>query len=154
MLTVEQVAAFFDNVTQIVIPYISRIQLHSEGIASPDSLVRFDADNISTISDNLMLPEQNITNPNHSADAGETMSMLPFVFGTKIQMTLVTSCDLVWHCTTVGRDTSVANIRWNPGIRNFRVQLKALKDCRKNEDAKVPKISKILLVIKWSETFT
>ena len=39
-------------------------------------------------------------------------------------------------------------------MRSFKDQWKALKNHRKDEEVKVPKISKALLVMKWSEAVT
>ena len=39
-------------------------------------------------------------------------------------------------------------------IRNFSDQWKALKDHKRDEEMKVPNISKVLLEIGWAEAFT
>lgn len=77
-----------------------------------------------------------------------------FVFEAKSQMRLAATCDIARYYTIVGRDTSVAIIRCNPVIRNFKDQQKDLKNRRKDEEAKAPKISKVLPVTKWSEALT
>ena len=53
LLTIGKVTEFFENATQIVMSHSTRIQLKSEGIKFPDDLFYFDANIISTISNNL-----------------------------------------------------------------------------------------------------
>ena len=49
---------------------------------------------------------------------------------------------------------TAANLRWTHVIRNFEVQWKALQARKKDDDVpEVPKISKALPIIKWSEAF-
>ena len=69
-------------------------------------------------------------------------------------MRLIAACDLMRYYETVGRSLSVSNVRWSSVIRSFKDQWKALKSRRKDEEVKVPKISKALPVMKWSEAFT
>lgn len=44
-------------------------------------------------------------------------------------------------------------MRWDPAIKNFWQQWQALKDRKEEDDIEVPKISKNLSVIKWTEAF-
>ena len=107
VLTVRQVTTFFENTTQMAMPHSARIQLQSEGISSPNDLVEFYADSISTISNNLRRPGGIISYPNHNATAGSTISAPPFVFRAKSHMILAATCDLSWHYATVRRKTSI-----------------------------------------------
>ena len=54
---------------------------------------------------------------------------------------------------TVGRDLSAANIQWNQVMSNFEIEGKALKDRKDEDDPDVPKITKDLPIIKWTEAF-
>ena len=63
------------------------------------------------------------------------------------------ACELVWYYNTVGRDLTAANMRWNNVIKNFEIQWKALKTKRDKDTPEVPKISKSLPIIKWTEAF-
>jgi hypothetical protein len=47
----------------------------------------------------------------------------------------------------------VANIQWNTVIKNFGEQWKALKDRKTGDLPEVPKITKALPVIKWTQAF-
>ena len=53
----------------------------------------------------------------------------------------------------VGRDLTAANLQWNTIMKNFEIQWKALKERKEDESPDVPKISKALPVIKWTEAF-
>ena len=61
--------------------------------------------------------------------------------------------DLVRFYQTVGRDLTAANIQWNQVMSNFEIQWKALKDRKDEDDPDVPKITKALPIIKWTEVF-
>ena len=63
------------------------------------------------------------------------------------------ACDLVRFYHTVGRDLTAANIQWNQVMSNFEIQWKALKDRKEEDDPDVPKITKALPIIKWTEAF-
>jgi hypothetical protein len=53
----------------------------------------------------------------------------------------------------VGRNTTVANLQWTPVMKNFEIQWKALEDKKEGDEPKVPKITKALPIIKWTEAF-
>ena len=53
----------------------------------------------------------------------------------------------------MGHDVTAANMRWNNIIKNFEIQWKALKTKRDEDTPDVPKISKALPIIKWTEAF-
>ena len=79
--------------------------------------------------------------------------MPAFTYGAKSQKRLTVACDLVRFYQTVGRDLTAANIQWNQVMSNFEIQWKALKDRKDEDDPDVPKITKALPIIKWTEAF-
>ena len=79
--------------------------------------------------------------------------MPAFTYGAKSQKRLTVACDLVRVYQTVGRDHTAANIQWNQVMSNFEIQWKALKDRKDEDDPIVPKITKALPIIKWTEAF-
>ena len=79
--------------------------------------------------------------------------MPAFTYGAKSQKRLTVASDLVRFYQTVGRDLTAANIQWNPVMSNFEIQWKALKDRKDEDDPDVPKITKALPIIKWTEAF-
>ena len=79
--------------------------------------------------------------------------MPAFTYGAKSQKWLTVACDLVRFYQTVGRDLTATNIQWNQVMSNFEIQWKALKDRKDEDDPDVPKITKDLPIIKWTEAF-
>ena len=79
--------------------------------------------------------------------------MPAFVFGAKSQKRLGIAYELVRYYNTVGRDLTAANMQWNNRIKNFEIQWKAIKTKRDEDTPEVPKISKSLSIIKWTEAF-
>lgn len=153
VLTAAQTTAFFENDDQMAIPHATVIQLRNEGISTVGDLIDFDKDTLQRIAENLRRPGGRIANPDRNAEPGETIATPPYVFGAKSQKRLLAACDIVRYYSTTGRALNAANMRWNV-VKNFADQWKALKDRREDETPEVPKITKALPVIKWTEAFT
>ena len=153
VLTNGQVTAFFEFDAQMGIPHATVIQLQAEGITSVDDLIDFNKDTLQQVAGNLRRPGGRIPDPTPNAAAGATISTPPFVFGAKSQKRLLSACDIVRYYYTTGRALTPGNISWDPVIKNFADQWKALKDRKIGEVPEVPKITKALPVIKWTEAF-
>lgn len=154
VLTVAQITAFFEQPDQMAIPGATRLQLQQEGIETVDDLVDFDKVTLKQVAENLRRPGGRVPDTDPGAAPGATIPTPAFVFGAKSQMRLLAACDLVRYYETVGRDNTVGNIRWDPVVKNFAEQWKALTNRKTADDPEVPKISKTLSVIKWTEAFT
>ena len=154
VFTAAQRTAFFENNDQMGIPHATVVKLQEEGISRPDDLVDFDKDTIKQIADNLRRPAGRIPDPTPGAPAGATIPTPPFVFGDKSVMRLTAATKLVRFYAMVGRPLTLANMTWNTVMRNFNEQWKALEERKENENPDVPKITKALPVIKWTEAFT
>jgi hypothetical protein len=74
-----------------------------------------------------------------------------FVFGAKSQKQCVMAAQLLWYCKEEGQTTTPGNIQWAMFMKNFATQWKALEDKKKGDECEVPKITKALPVIKWTE---
>jgi hypothetical protein len=153
VLTGAQTTAFFENAAQMAIPRATVEQLEQEGIETVDDLTDFDKESLLQVADNLRRPGGRIPNLDPNAARGATIATPPFVFGAKSQKRLLAASEIVKYYNTVGRAITSANIMWDPIIRNFSDQWKALLDRKTAEDPEVPKISKTLTVIKWTEAF-
>ena len=68
-------------------------------------------------------------------------------------MRLTAATKLVWYYVNVGHPLTPVNMAWNMVMRNFNEQWKALKEQKENKNPDIPKITKALLVIKWTEAF-
>jgi hypothetical protein len=154
VFTMAQTTAFFEAADQMGMPADTREQLANEGIDSVSDLSDFDKDTLTQVADNLRRPGGRIANPDPNAPPGATIAQPPFVFGAKTQKRLLAACDMVRYYEMIARELSASNMRWDPVIKNFTQQWKALKDRKDGEAPEVPKITKTLSIIKWTEAFT
>ena len=153
VLTPTQTTTLFENADQMGVQHATVVQLAQEGIQSVDDLADFDKEELQQLADNLRRPGGRVPNPDPGAAVGETIPMPAFVFGAKSQKRLGIACELVRYYYTMGRDLTVASMHWNNVIKNFEIQWKALKAKKEEDTPEVPKISKSLPIIKWSEAF-
>jgi hypothetical protein len=110
-------------------------------------------DTIKQIAANLRRPAGRIPDSNPGAAAGATIPTPSFVFGAKSQQRMNYAAELVRFYDTVGRNITAGNIQWTTVMKNFSEQWKALKDKKGGDDPEVPKITKALPIIKWTEAF-
>ena len=153
VLTAAQTTSFFQDADQMGIPQATVTQLQVEGISTIPDLADFDKETLQQVADNLRKPGGRVPDPNPGAAAGATIPTPPFVFGAKSQHRLTVACELVRYYNTVGRDMTSGNMRWTHVMKNFEAQWKALKTRKDSDDPDVPKISKALPIIKWTEAF-
>ena len=154
VFTAAQITAFFQDNDQLAISPETRVQLATEGLASVDDLSEFDPDSLKQLTDTLRRPGGRIQDPNPNAAQGATIPTPAFIFGAKSQLRLKAAVSIAKYYETVGRLTTAANMRWNPVIRNFNEHWKALKERKDSSNPDVPKISKNLNIMKWTEAFT
>ena len=153
VLTAVQTTAFFESPHQMGIPHATMVQMQLEGIQSVANLADFEKDSLQQLADNLRKSGGRIPDPDPNAPAGATIPMPAFTYGAKSQKRLAVACDLIRYYQTVGRDLTAANIQWNQVMSNFEIQWKALKERKDEDDPDVPKITKALPIIKWTEAF-
>lgn len=153
VLTTAQTTAFFENDAQMALPNATVVQLQQEGISTVDDLTDFDKDSLEQVAESCRRPGGRIVNPDTNAPAGSTIPTPPFVFGAKSLLRMQAACELIKYYEATGRTITAANIMWNPVIKDFKDQWKALQDQRKADDGEVPKITKSLPVMKWLEAF-
>ena len=135
------------------IPHETIVQMQQQGIQAVSDLADFEKQSLQKLADNLRKPGGRIPDPNPNAAPGATIPMPAFTYGAKSQKRLTVACDLVRFYQTVGRDLTAANVQWNQVMSNFEIQWKALKDRKEEDDPDVPKITKALTIIKWTEAF-
>ena len=116
-------------------------------------LADFEKESLQQLADNLRKRGGRIPDPDPNAPAGATIPMPAFTYAGKSQKRLTMVCDLIRYYQTVGRDLTAANIQWNQVMSNFEIQWKALKERKDEDDPDVPKITKALPIIKWTEAF-
>ena len=152
-LTQAQTVAFFEENAQMGLTNATVLKLQEEGINSVDDLADFDKETFEQIAANLRRPSGRIPDPNPNADPGSTVPTPPFVFGAKSQQRLLVASKLVKYYTIVGRTITASNLQWNNVMRSFSEQWKALEGKKDDDEPEVPKISKTLPIIKWTESF-
>ena len=153
VVTAAQTTAFFENPDQIGILHMMVIQLQVEGITGIQDLADFDKDTLQQLADNSRKPAGCIPDPNPAAAAGTMIPTPSFVFGAKSQHRISVAYEIVRYYKGVRHDITVANMRWTQVIKNFEDQWKALKGRKEDDEPDVPKISKSLPIIKWTEAF-
>jgi len=154
VFTVAQTTAFFTDADQLAITAETRIQLATEGLANVEDLAEFDDESLKQITDNLRRPGGRIPDPNPGAAPGATIATPSFIFGAKSQLRLKAAITIARYYETVGRVPSAGNMRWNPVIKTFIEHWKALKARKETANPEVPKISKTLHIMKWTEAFS
>ena len=152
VLTGPQVIAFFTGPTQMAIPAATIPALNNEGIDGPGDLAEFDEKGITQVVESLRKPGDRIPHPDHEAADGVTIPRPPYVLGAKSQKRLTAASDLIRYYETTGRTLTPGNIQWDPIIKDFVQQYKALT-ARKDEEITVPKLSRGLPMLKWVEAF-
>ena len=154
VFTIAQTTAFFEAADQMGTPGDTRVQLGEEGIEAVSCIADFDKDPLTQVAYDLRRSGGRIANTDPKAPPGATIPQPPFVFGAKSQKGLLAACDMVRYYEMIARELSASNMRWDPVIKNFSQQWKALKDRKDGEAPVVPKTSKTLSIIKWTEAFT
>jgi hypothetical protein len=153
VVTAAQTMAFFEDPLQMGIPHATVVQLQQEGITMVEDLVDVDKDTIEQIAANLRRPGGRVPDPALGAAVNATIPTPPFVLGAKSQQRLIHAAKCVRFYVTVGRPLTAACLQWTPVMKNFSEQWKALEDKRAGDEPEVPKISKLLPIIKWTESF-
>ena len=152
VLTAAQTTAFLESPDQMGIPHATMVQMQLEGIQSIAALSDFE-NSLQQLADSLRKPGGRIPDPDPNAPAGATIPTPAFTYGAKSQKRLTVACDLIRYYQTVAWDLTAANIQWNQVMSNFEIQWKALKERKDEDDPDVPKITKALPIIKWTEAF-
>ena len=71
---------------------------------------------------------------------GKSSPLHPLSFGAKSQKRLLVATDLVKFYTAIGRDLTHQKIRWDPVMKDFEIQWKALKAKKDADDPDTPTI--------------
>lgn len=135
--TAAATTAYFTN--QIGLIPATWQALQNEGITQVDSLGDFDEDQFETIVHNFRRPP-----------AGQPVVPLSASSVNR----LIYASHLVRYYQCVGRNTSAANMAWDPVVKTFKLQYKSLMEKKKKDDPEVPKVSsRSLPVMMWSQSF-
>ena len=138
----------------MALPTATRIAIAQEGPEDLADLIEFDERSLKQITDNLRRPGGRVPDPDPNAAAGATIPPPAFVFGAKSQLQLKAAFDISCYYETTGRDLSAGNMQWNPLINTFTKHWKSLIAQKDATNPEVPKIWKILHIMKWTEAFS
>ena len=148
VLSVTHPTAFVEDGSQVGIPHDTVNQLHNEGISVVANLIDLDKTEVNKIAANLRCPAGIIPYPNPGYAPGATIPTPPLIFGSKSHNLLVVAAKLLRYYEPFGRHTSTANVKWDPLMNTFNVQLKALRENKNRDESEVPNTTKAMPVIK------
>ena len=135
--TNQQTLNFFTQPDQMAIPAATIPALNAEGIADPDDLAEFDDELIDEV-------VKNIRRPPGGANAQQ--------IGAKSVKRLKITAHMIRHYNQTGRETTVANCRWEQVGKNFEIEWKALQEKKAQEEPEPPLLEN-RNVMTWLESF-
>ena len=154
VITAAQTTAFFTEPAQMALPAATHVAIAQEGLEDLADLVKFYERSLKKITENLRRPGGRVPDPDPNAAAGATILTSAFVFGANSQLRLKAAFDIAQYYETTSRALSAGNMRWNPVIKTFTEHWKSLTARKYATDTEVPKISKNLHIMKWTEAFS
>jgi hypothetical protein len=143
VLTPAEANVFFETNAGINLSNETRMALQVEGIVNIEDLREFSERDIGEIAVRLRK-----TRP-----PGAVAPAPYLVFNTLAQNRLKASALYMKYLHSIGRETTAANVVFDPIIKCFDANWIALKARQKATAPEVPKISKALPVTKWTEAF-
>lgn len=149
--TNQQTNAFFQELAQMGIPAPTQERLSTnENIQSVESLVDFNKDAFTDIASNLRKPGGTMPDPN---DPNVRVAQTPFIISAMSLQKLQVAAVAASYYKTIGRDLTHVNMHYTNVLKDFYMQWKALEEKKKEDEPKVPIVSKGLPITKWTDTF-
>lgn len=147
-----EIKAFFEDEGQMGLSAATAAKLITEGIEHPSDLAEFDKDTLKQVAENLRKHGDMMDDPDKNAPKGSKIPKV-YVLGAKSLKRLLEISELIRFYETIGRRLTAENIMYDPTCKDFTEQWKALKARKSEDDPDVPKITKSLPIIKWTEAF-
>ena len=132
VLTAAQRTAFFSQ--QMSFQAATIAHLVTEGIEEVSDLGEFDNDTFEQIASNCRRPP------------GGSVAL---VFVAKSLKRLVVATHLIKYYKMIGRVLTAPNIVWDPVIKNFEIQWKAVQELKNGDEPEVPTLTGTT-VIRWN----
>ena len=149
--TQQEIEAFFTEQRQMA---ISRDTVNGglmqEGIATVEDLEEFQDEDIKAVQENLRKPAGTIPDPNNP---GQRIAAPSFVLGAKSVKRLKVAAAAVRYYQTIGRETSAQNMHYMDVLKDFGEQWEAIRQKKKDDEPDVPKITRTLPIVRWTESF-
>ena len=146
--TNQQITNFFTEDTQMAIPAATIPGLQAEGIVAVDDLEEFNDDDLSTLMSNLRRPAGTTTDQN-----GNVVPNPSYVLGAKSLKRLKIAAAAVRYYACIGRETTAANMHFNNVLKDYGKQYESLIAKKESDEPSVPKISRSLPIVRWTESF-
>ena len=149
VFTIPQTNTFFTSDDQMAIPFDTLAQMEEEGITNVSDLGQFEDDDFTALANNLRRPGGTIPDPN---DAQRQIPNPGFMLGTKSLKRLKVAACAVRYYEAIGRTLTPRNMHYTNVLVVFYKHWIALKSKKDADDPEVPKITKQLTIVKWSES--
>ena len=147
----EEINAFFTERLQMAIPQATvNGGLMTEGISTVEDLGEFEDKDFKAILDNLRRPGGTIPDP---ANANNRIPTPSYVIGAKSLKRLKIAAAAVRYYETVGRECTAENMHYQNVLKNFGEQWEAIMQKEGEDELEVPKITRSLLIVRWTESF-
>ena len=149
--TNQQTNAFFQDIAQMGIPAPTQDRLATnENIVTVESLIDINKDAFSDIASNLRKPGGTMPDPN---DPNLRVPQHPFVMSAMSLQKLQVASVAASYYKTIGRELTHVNMHYTNVLKDFYMQWKALEEKKKEDEPKVPIVTKGLPITKWTDTF-
>lgn len=126
-----------------------RLATH-ENIVSVESLIDYNKDAFSDIASNLRKPGGTMPDPN---DPNLRVPQTPFVISAMSLQKLQVASVATSYYKMIGRELTHVNMHYTNVLKDFHMQWKALEERKKEDEPKVPIVTKGLQITKWTDTF-
>ena len=149
--TRDQIRNFFTEQRQMAIP-VDTVNggLMTEGITNVMDLEEFNDEDIKSVQENLRKPAGTIVDPD---DENERIARPSYVLGAKSVKRLKIAASAVRYYMTVGREITAENMHFQNVLKNFGEQWDAIIQKGKMDEPDVPKITRALPIVRWTESF-
>ena len=149
-ITNAQTVAFFTDAAQMGLSARTRAFLQTEGIDSVADLGEFTTTaDWKQIVDNARKPPM-IPDPNNAANQ---IHQEPFRIPTKSLNRLRVAVRAVKHYEETSRELTAAMMTWDPRLKNFERQWKALEEAADKDGDEMPKVGRTLGIVKYLESY-
>ena len=124
--------------------------LMAEGISTVEDLEEFNDEDIKAVQENLRKLAGTVPDPNNR---NQRVAAPSYVLGAKSVKRLKIAAAAVRYYQTIGRDIDANNMHFTNVLKNFGEQWEAIKQKEKDDEPEVPKITRSLPIVRWTESF-
>eukprot|EP00957_Ditylum_brightwellii_P183880 14006258-Ditylum_brightwellii.AAC.1 len=154
-LTKEQTNTLFKSSRQMEVLKEMLAQFGQEGIKKVKDLPDFSKDNWKQVAVNLKCPQGRMKNLDKKKgnDNPSTIPQTLYLFGVRTQKRLQEALELTIYYSMVGHRLTVSNTVYETVIWSFTNQWDGLKDCKRQTQPVILKITAELPIMQWVDVF-